>query len=226
MAQNLVVNGVTYNGVKSLEMTNENGEKVLYTEGGSGGGGDSDLPSGYKRADYIQFTGAQIVDSGIVCNQDTKIKVVFTREKSTQHYIFGVASSDNTASVTAYLGGSFRFGNKSATKTPATNADMIYSCILSKSEVTITDSKTTISGVNDFETIGSVLIGTCRGAAGTVGSPQFKGKMLLWEMLQGDTPVQKLVPLVSSDGVYRFWDTVTKTFFDSITDTPLDGGNL
>ncbi len=34
MAQNLVINGVTYNGVNSLEMVNADGEKVIYTEGG------------------------------------------------------------------------------------------------------------------------------------------------------------------------------------------------
>lgn len=30
MAENLVVNGVTYNGVDSISMTNENGEKVQF----------------------------------------------------------------------------------------------------------------------------------------------------------------------------------------------------
>lgn len=38
MARNLIVNGVTYNDVEALEMTDEDGEKVLYTEGGTGGG--------------------------------------------------------------------------------------------------------------------------------------------------------------------------------------------
>lgn len=40
MPQNLVINGITYNGVQSLEMTNDSGEKVLYTEGGSSSGVD------------------------------------------------------------------------------------------------------------------------------------------------------------------------------------------
>lgn len=40
MAQNLVINGVTYNGVESLEMINDAGEKVLYAEGGGGGSAD------------------------------------------------------------------------------------------------------------------------------------------------------------------------------------------
>ncbi len=35
MAENLVVNGVTYNGVNSIEMTNTEGKKVVYTTGAS-----------------------------------------------------------------------------------------------------------------------------------------------------------------------------------------------
>lgn len=198
---------------------------IVVTAKGGGGGGDSDLPAGYRRADYIQFTGEQVVDTGIICNQNTKIQVAFTRGKSTQHYLFGVASSGNTASVTAYMGGSFRFGNKSATKSPNTDEYMIYSAIFSGSEITITDSKTTISGVNDFETVGTLLIGTCRAASGAVGEAQFVGKIYFFAMWEGDEQVLKLVP-VTDGTAFRFFDLVSKKFFDSITDTPLDGGDL
>ena len=193
---------------------------------GGGGGGDTGLPAGYRRVDYIRFTGNQEVDTGIVCNQNTKLKVVFTREKSAQHYLFGVASSDNTATVAAYLGGNWRFGNKATSKSPNTNADMIYIGIVSGSEITMTGSKTAISGVNEFETVGTVILGGVRNASGTISSPTFQGKVLVWLLLDGDTPVQKLVPVVSTDGVYRFYDMVSGAFFDSITDTPLEGGDL
>lgn len=176
----------------------------------------------YTRVSYIQFTGEQTIDTGIICNQDTKLKVVFTREKSAQHYLFGVASSDNNASVTAYLGGSWRFGNKSVTKTLTTNEDMVYSGVLDNSQMTITGSKTTISGVNDFETIGSLLIGTCRSGSGDVGSPQFLGKIYSFEMWEGETQVLKLIPAIR-DNIYGFWDDVSETFFTSITDTQLQG---
>lgn len=189
-------------------------------------GGDSDLPAGYSRVDYIQFNDAQIVDTRIIGNQNTKIEVVFVREMASQHYMLGVASSDNTKAITAYMGGNWRFGNKANTKSPVANEDMIYSAVLSSAEITITGSKTAITGVNAFETIGSVLIGSCRSSDGTIPSPSFKGKILLFMVWQGDEQVQKLVPLVSTEGVYRFYDKVTKDFFDSITDTPLEGGNL
>lgn len=193
----------------------------------SGGAPSIDgIPSGYARADYIQFSGTQTVDTGIICNQNTKIQVGFTREKSAQHYMFGVASSDNTASATAYLGGSWRFGNKYATKTITAREDMIYSAIVDNSEISVTGSATTISSVNEFETIGSLLLGTCRSSDGTVASSTFVGKIFFFAIWQGDEQVLKLVPVVSAEGTYRFWDMVSQTFFDSITDTALEGGNV
>lgn len=191
----------------------------------AGGGGSGDLPAGYSRVDYIQFTGEQTVDTGIICNQNTKIQLAFTRERSSQHYMFGVASSNNNASVTAYMGGSWRFGNKSATKTPTTNANMIYSGVVDKTNVTTTGSASAISGVNEFETVGSLLLGACRNSNGTLGASQFIGKIFFFAMWEGDEQVLKLVP-VTDGTVFRFYDMVSKTFFDSITDTPLDGGNL
>lgn len=183
------------------------------------------IPAGYARCDYIYFNIAQIVDTGVICNQNTKIRIAFARERSAQHYLFGVASSGNTASVTAYLGGSWRFGNKSATKTPTTNADMIYSGMVDKSQISITGSASTISSVNDFETVGSLLLGACRGADGSVSNAQFQGKVFHLTMWQGEEQVLKLVP-VTDGTAYRFFDLVSKTFFDSITDTALEGGNL
>lgn len=187
--------------------------------------GDSDLPAGYRRADYIQFTGEQVVDTGIICNKNTKIQTYFTRAASTQEYLYGVASSGNTASVTAYLGGTWRFGNKSATKTVGTvNAKVGYAAYVDASTISVSNNVVAISGVNDFVTVGSLLIGSCRGASGSVGAGQFDGTISFFAMWEGDEQVLKLVP-VTDGSTYRFFDMVSKTFFDSITDTPLNGGN-
>jgi hypothetical protein len=193
----------------------------------TGGGTPSvdGIPAGWARTDYIQFNETQTVDTGIIGNQNTKIQLAFTREKSSQHYMYGVASSDNTASITAYMGGSWRFGNKYVTKSPTTSANMIYSGLVDKSNVIITGNSSAISGVTEFETVGSLLLGACRNSNGTLGASQFVGKIFFFSMWDGDEPVLKLVP-VTDGSTYRFFDMVSKTFFDSITETPLDGGVL
>lgn len=195
--------------------------------GKAAGGGNGDLPAGYRRVDYIQFTGKQIVDTGKKGNQNTKIQTYFTREVSTQEYLYGVASSDNTASITAYLGGSWRFGNKSSTKsTSVMSKNLGYAAYVDKSTIGVTGSVTSISGVNDFETVGTILIGSCRNSSGTVGAAQFDGKVFFWVQWDGDEQVLRMFPVVTDEGVYGFWDYVNKEFHCSITTTPLEGGNL
>jgi hypothetical protein len=193
---------------------------------GKAAGGGGDLPSGYSRVDFIELTGKQLVDTGIIGNQDTQIDVSFTWGNATQNHVFGCASSDNTASITSYMNGSWRFGAKSATKSIMKNNTVLpYAARVNKSMIGVTNGSTTISGVNDFETVGSLLIGSCRSASGAVGAAQFDGTISFFSMWEGDEQVLKLVP-VTDGTIFRFWDMVSKTFFDSITDTPLDGGNL
>ena len=194
-----------------------------------GGGGDPTLPEGYVRCGYIRFVGEQIVDTGIVPTQDTKIRVVFVRNDSASMYMYGVVNSGNTASVTAYLtssSGTWRFGNKSVSKVIATNTELVQTAIVSKSSIVMANSTSTFSGVNNFTAVGSLLLGATRNANGSVGSAQFVGDILVFEMWQGSEKVLRLTPLMSIDGVYRFYDEVSGTFYDSITDTPLEGGNL
>ena len=236
----MAINKVIYSGNTLIDLTGDTVTPDTLSEGVTAhnakgepitgtmvaGGGDSALPNGYSRVDYIQFTGEQTIDTGCICNQNTKLQVGFTRERSSQHYLFGVASSDNKASVTAYLGGSWRFGDKSVTKTITTNADMIYNAVVDNSKISVTGSSSAISAVNEFETVGTLQLGGCRNSSGTDGSPQFEGKILFFIICQGDEQILKLVPVANGNGVYRFYDEVSGDFFDSITDTPLDGGNL
>lgn len=195
---------------------------------GSSGGGDPDLPAGYRRVGYIQFSKAQIVDTGIICTQNTKIKVHFTREGSTAMYLYGVVNNGNTASVTAYLSSTanWRFGDKTTSITITENKDLIQTSIQSKSGVDRITASNSYSGVSDFETPGALVIGSSRNSNGSIGVASYVGRIFLFEIYEGNEMVLKLIPVVSSEGVYRFFDTVSQTFFDSVTATPLYGGSL
>jgi hypothetical protein len=190
----------------------------------SGGGGD--LPAGYSRVDYIEFTGGQLVDTGIIGNQDTQIRTSFTWGNDKQNHVYGCASSDNTASITSYMNGSWRFGDKTATKTIQKNNTLLpYSSCVNKTMIGITGSNTAISGVSDFETVATLLLGGARTATGELPASGIVGRVFDFRVWDGDTPVMKMIP-VTDGQQYRFWDAVSQSFFDSITDTPLEGGNL
>lgn len=193
----------------------------------SSGGGDGNLPAGYSVVDFIEFNGSQMIDTGFIGNQDTEVNVCFTRENSLQRYLLGCASSDNTAALTIYLGGSWRFGSKSASKSVSTiHEKLTYTAIINKTNLTLSGAITSISGVSNFETIGTILLGGCRSSNGNLPTTLFSGKVFNFIMWQGGEQILKLVPVVSNEGIYRFFDMVSKTFFDSITDTPLGGGNV
>ncbi len=181
----------------------------------------------YTRVGYIRFTGEQQLDTGIICNQDTKIRILFTREHDNAQYLYGVASSGNTASVTAYLssGGTWRFGSKSASKPLTGNKDYVWTAVVSKNEINLNKMENALSGVTDFETVGTLILGSCRNSNGTLSSPQFVGKVLLMEMWQGTELVLQLVPHITADGVYGFLDSVSGEFQPSMTDVPFEGGN-
>ena len=124
------------------------------------------------------------------------------------------------------MNGSWRFGNKYATKSFSSKNPMLpYSALINKTTIAVTNSITSISSVNDFETVGTLLIGGARDSDGTLPSVGIVGKVYFFAIWQGEELALKLVP-VTDGNVYRFFDMVSKSFFDSITDTPLDGGNL
>ena len=199
---------------------------VVTATGGSGG--STNLPNGHTQVACVQFSGDQIIDTGVICTQNTKIKVVFTRESSSSLYMYGVVNSGNTASVTAYLasGGSWRFGNKSASKTITVNEDLVHTAIVSNTGIIMAGSTSSFSSVNAFETVGSLLIGACRSATGTVGAAQFVGKILAFDIWQSGELVLNLVPAVNSEGIYGLFDKVSEEFYTSITDTDLTGGDI
>ena len=176
--------------------------------------------------DYIELNGKQLVDTGIIGNQDTRIRSNFTWGGSVQNHLFGCASSDNTASITSYMNGSWRFGNKSASKTIGkNNTDLPYSVLLDNTTIGVTGNRTTISDVPDFETIATLLLGGARNADGELPGSGLVGRVFDFRIWDNGTLVREMIP-VTDGSMYRFWDSVSKTFFDSITDVPLEGGNV
>lgn len=188
--------------------------------------GNSELPDGYSQIDFIEFNGEQLIDTKIIGNQDTRIRSRFTWGNATQNHLFGCASPDNTASITSYMNGSWRFGAESETKTVVKNNTLLpYEAYVDKTMIGITGGNTAISGVADFETIGTLLLGGARSSSGGLPGSGLVGRVFYFKVWDGETLILDLIP-VTNGTLYRFWDKVAKIFFDTIDDTPLTGGNL
>ena len=220
---------VTENGTYSAADGYDGIGQVTVKVAASGGGGAivEGIPDGYAKVDYIQFSGSESVDTGIICNQSTKIIVRYTRDSSSAMYLYGVVNEGNTASVTAYLssGGSWRFGSKSISRTIGTDAEMVRTAIVQKSGIVSDAGTNTYSGVTNFEALDTLILGGCHYSSGSIGTG-FVGKVLTFEIWQGSELALKLMPVVNAEGTYRFWDQAGQKFIDAVQGLPLGGGNL
>lgn len=189
-------------------------------EAGSGG-----TTSGYTPVYYIQFTGEQTIDTGIVPNQDTRIEITFTREASDAMYLYGVRSTNNTASITAYLNasGAWRFGSTYENITPAVRADY-HNAVQDKSGVTLNGTAYSYkAAVGDFTAKTTLTIGSARTTDGSYGEPSYVGKISAVRIYNGDNLVFNGLPYKNAAGVYGLFDMISNTFKTSITSAALQG---
>lgn len=183
------------------------------------------LPIGYTPVPSIKFTGEQAVDTNIICNQDTQIRVIFTADADKAFYIYGVVNADQTASLTAYrssVGGRWRFGNQNITLMTPPDAKIVWGVQVDKNRILRGNTSSAYSNVNDFTTTGALVLGGGRLADETIEEGnRMVGKIIAFEIYAVDELVLSFVPCKNADGVCGFWDTVSKQFFTTIGDTPL-----
>lgn len=178
-------------------------------------GAEIKATSEYELIDYVTFSKDKLYDLGVVKSTYT-LEVMFKRsESSSTPYLYGIATSPHTASVTAYLssGGAWRFG--SSYKGLSTNNTVINRTIISngKTEFNFTTGTFTKS---TFTTPNTVVLGGYRAASGSL-TKNYQGRVYFFRITEGDTPIIDYYPCKRiSDGVEGFWDCVTQKFVEPI----------
>lgn len=181
--------------------------------------------AGFTQVEYITFTGEQMIDTGVSIDYESEIEAVFTRESSTNMYLYGVRSTNNVASVTAYLSsnGAWRFGSSYKTLTIAVRTNF-HRIVQNKSGVIVNGSLNKYNTtVTSFYAPPPLTIGAARAADGLYGDPTFSGKISEFIIRKNGVEVLHYIPYKNADGVYGFWDIVSKEFKTSITSVPLTG---
>ena len=185
------------------------------------------LPSGYTQCEYIQFSGAQHVDTGIICTNDTTVELTFTREDDSARHLFCAASSDNKASVTAYQSGtssgSWRFGGAYAR--PSVTLNTKHTLVMDKTGILWNGSTKYYNGtVGTFTCPVSLVLGTAHNANGSIGTVRHIGKVYDFKLWSGETLLAEYIPCTNPQGVYGFWDNVARAFRASEGSAEFTGG--
>ena len=184
------------------------------------------LPKGYFPLPSIKFTGEQAIDTGVICNQDTQVRAVFIVDEYKTMYIYGVTSADNTASITAYRSGDagrWRFGDQHVALNTDADEKIVWCVNINKQRIQRGNVESTYQNkVNDFTTEGTLVFGAGRLADGSIEeATRFVGRIVLFELYDGEELIRSFVPCKNVDGACGFWDTVSEQFFTTVGDTPL-----
>ena len=178
------------------------------------GGGEIRITADYEILDYVAFNADKMFDAGIIGSTYT-IESLWARDStSASQYMYGFVTSPHTATVTAYLGGTWRWGNQGSSLTfndknqhytRQYNANIYYD-----------GSTSAYSKSPAFTTADSLIVGGRRGSDG-VPVATFNGKMYYYRIYNGTTVMLEWYPCKRlSDGVEGFWNCVTQTFVEPI----------
>lgn len=192
--------------------------------------------SGYVPIEYLESTGTQYIDTGVVGDINTeyeitvKTKVVPSAVGTTSYAIFGSrtsATENNIMSTYTVSADNFGiindFGNYTVTRQiPTISATGIlhrYKLTNSKSKRTITDLDTgwtntvTTTYYGSLTTPTNLYIGYAGSLAGLANVSNLRGNIYSCKIWNNDTLVRDFVPTLDGNGVPCMYDRVEQKYY-------------
>ena len=167
------------------------------------------LPSGYTRLEYIEFTGNQWINTGVLPSSNTELQMEMLAKASNKmaYSTSGSASSVNGAyyNINGSSGGTANMNGRTTFFTTSLNTK--HKIIQNRNGVTFDSTRYSYNdGVPDFSGTNPLWIG---GGA----SFRFEGYVYSWRINENGNLVQNLVPARrNNDNVLGMYDTVSGTF--------------
>lgn len=178
------------------------------------GGGEIRITDDYELLDYVEFSADKMFDAGIIESTYTIESLWARSSTSASQYMYGFVTSPHTASVTAYLSGTWRWGNQGSSMTfndKNQHYTRQYNANIYYDGTTRAYSKSPA-----FTTADTLIVGGRRGSDG-VPVATFNGRIYYYRIYYSSTIILEWYPCRRlSDGVSGFWDCVTQTFVESL----------
>ena len=178
-------------------------------------GGDSSLlPEGYTQLNYIESTGTQYIDTGVIPTVNTKIEVDidFLSANTTFNCVFGVGQT-TTNQFVVYRNGSNMVGQVYSTKTYNTSGVTNTGrnkCLLSNSRFEYGTYSATITTESFTYTYPLYLFAMNSVGAATLYAYQ---KLYSCKIYDGDTLVRDFAPCRNPIGEIGLYDLVNGVFY-------------
>lgn len=186
---------------------------------------DAVLPDGYTQVEYIQSSGTQYIDTGVIPNQDTRVvlDVVFTNE--TTSWLFGSRTSANVNCFGFLNTGDLKYradyntttAELSVQKTDRFVLDMNKNVLSFDGETIYTFTYASFQGVYSM-----LLFGANTGGSVSVGSATTT--VYACQIYDNGTLVRDFVPCVNSSGAAGLYDLVNGFFYPDAAGGTFEAG--
>ena len=181
----------------------------------------SELPNGYKQLTHIVFDSTQVLDTGFVPNNNSRIESKCYRTGA-DCWFYGASPSNPRITLYHSSTGTCRWGNQSKANVGFV-ANTEYTLIQDKNGISINgvNNSWTSGTAGDFTCDRNLTIGNCNGATGT---RYFAGNLYYFKIYDNGKIVRDYVPALRvSDNAVGLYDKVNYTF---LTDDDLVAGTI
>lgn len=166
--------------------------------------------------DAITFNGYQCIRTGIIPDQDTKVKVTMNTSSFGEYALFGARTSTEADMFGLYLTSAAQvngqYGTESLIETVDDYTGIDVTFEISKEGLKRDDVVIAEFAEATFEAPVELLIGTCN-TNGTFDSRYFKGNIIKIEVWQKEEQKLDLIPCVDEQLQVCLYDTLSETCF-------------
>lgn len=178
--------------------------------------GTSRLPEGYTELEYIESTGTQYIDTGVMPNQNTRVVAdVYTESTSAIKGIFGSRSSGTLNGFCVWQLSNTSVGSYYGTLNNVVSMSTVGVRLLIDKNKNITTVNGTETSVNTqtFTGLMSVHLFTVKQADGTFPYAHMVGKFYSCQIWDNGTLVRDYVPCLNPSNEVGLYDIVNGVFY-------------
>lgn len=173
------------------------------------------LPSGYTQLEYIQSSGSQYINTGIIPNQDTRIIIVVDWPITGASWLYGarIAAGNNSFGFLQVGGQYYRFDYANSMNELSVKPSGKFTIDANKNKCYINGDLVSTATYTTFSTPGSMYLFSSNnnGAAGTGASAKIYSCMIY----DNNTLVRNFIPCKNNDGTVGLYDTMNSIFYQN-----------
>lgn len=170
------------------------------------------LPSGYKRLEYIQSTGTQYIDTGVVPDANTKVECDFLA-KTLDCGVFGARIDYNNNAFTLFWSSTNAAAIEIGNVFFAIGAKAVVNkrCIVEMSATRFNLDGETLQTYSQTAIAPSVPIYIFWSSGASFS--KLSGRVYSFKIYKNATVVRDFIPCKDSSGVVGLWDDVNSVFY-------------